>query len=348
MIFTDWRQLARPGESYNGCAYRVFGDTMAPSLVRAGAEESSRELTILLRAIANSPEARIESFATGHHPFAEALATRMPAFQMPSRARKSAPSVPARRREERLEEPERPFSVALEAFSEQIASALTRLSSGLQRLILHLDVSTDLDRHGDKERYYHLLEMLIPASILTHLTLNTQDHNRSTYYPDDYRPTIRVLRAVLNDFYSSYLQTINLRGWTISSGLLRSFLQRHAGTLRVVRLENCFVDCDGIELAEWAGENLLLNGVDLNLSFGFEVHEPRGFRWEHIDRDDPEILLARAEHLWLAGRQNLIVRERSARTVGHESDEDMDEDSDEDIDEDSAEDSDTDSAEDRW
>ena len=96
------------------------------------------------------------------------------------------------------------------------------------------------------------------------------------------------------------------------------FLHRHAPTLRILRLQNCFVDRNVIELAQWAGGHLLLDGVDLKLSFAFEVSGR--FRWETIDREDPNILLTSLQTLWLAGRPNLISAQRCARIIGYSDD----------------------------
>ena len=69
IVLTDWRGLVRSGESYDACARRLFGDTLAPELRFWDYEADATAFNDILSASAQVPNATFETFTVGPHPF---------------------------------------------------------------------------------------------------------------------------------------------------------------------------------------------------------------------------------------------------------------------------------------
>ena len=112
-----------------------------------------------------------------------------------------------------------------------------------------------------------------------------------------------LFKCYLNDLYFPRLNCLELRNWVMPETGVRSLLSKHALTLRELRLIECHVDGDMHLMGKCAGQNLALTGIRIEDE---AVLDPIWFE------DAPESIGTLApydEPLWLAGRENLIVRE---------------------------------------
>jgi hypothetical protein len=93
--------------------------------------------------------------------------------------------------------------------------------------------------------------------------------------------------------------------------LLEGFLARHASSLRAIHFINCHLVGDQVSLAKWAGKALNLDGIEIDLIPGTHVYcleVQSGDSIKEIPVDTA--LIPENEPVWLAGRQNFIVRKR--------------------------------------
>jgi hypothetical protein len=91
--------------------------------------------------------------------------------------------------------------------------------------------------------------------------------------------------------------------------LLEEFLARHASTLRAIRFINCHLVGDQVSLAKWAGKALDLDGIEISLIPLTHVYYLQGRSEGTIEEMPVETaLVPENEPVWLAGRQNFIVR----------------------------------------
>ena len=91
--------------------------------------------------------------------------------------------------------------------------------------------------------------------------------------------------------------------------LLEEFLARHASTLRAIHFLNCHLVGDQVSLAKWAGKALDLDGIEISLIHGTHVSYLEGQSDGTIEEIPVDTaLIPENEPVWLAGRQNFIVR----------------------------------------
>lgn len=91
--------------------------------------------------------------------------------------------------------------------------------------------------------------------------------------------------------------------------LLEEFLARHASTFRAIHFINCQLVGDQISLAKWADKTLDLDGIEISLIHGTHVYYLQGQSDGTIEEIPVDTaLIPENGPVWLAGRQNFIVR----------------------------------------
>lgn len=111
-----------------------------------------------------------------------------------------------------------------------------------------------------------------------------------------------------------HLRSLSLRRWIFSAQELRSFLLKHAPTIRDLHLLGCLCGDDEDALARWGGENLNLSGIELSgFLFAVDVSSVNLHNWKRVDlaqwrKMEPMVSkqeIVYLETLWLAGRPTL-------------------------------------------
>jgi hypothetical protein len=161
-------------------------------------------------------------------------------------------------------------------------------------------------------------QTLAEASNLEHLTLAIRLPKSARLLRSIDQGKV-VFSSWLADRHYYRLKTIDLRGWILPQVLLEEFLTRHASTLRAIHFINCHLVGDQVSLAKWTGKALDLDGIEISLIHGTHVYvqSQSDGTIEEIPVDTA--LIPENEPVWLAGRQNFIVRKPltgSLRTDG--------------------------------
>ena len=277
IVITDWRALARSDESYCDCAHRLFGNTLAPSLMLSNSANPDMLFEELMWGIEDSEDARIMQFSTGSHFFEDE--TYDP------------------------DDPRAPMGI-----SPHVVDCMFGIVGRIRQLRLSLNINPELLEHMPRDSDDRIQQTLAKASNLEHLTLTIR-------FPEG----ARVLRNIdqgkevflawLADQHYSHLKTMDLRGWILPQVLLEEFLARHASTLRAIHFINCHLVGDQVSLAKWASKALDLDGIEISLIPGTHIYYPQGQSDGTIEaRPVDTALLPENEPVWLAGRQNFIVR----------------------------------------
>ena len=244
IVITDWRGLARPDESYSDCAHRLFGNTLAPSLMMPKSANPNMLFEQLMWAIEDSEDVRIMQFSTGAHFF-----------------------------EDETHEPNDPRApIGIPA---HVVDCMLGIVGRLRQLRLSLNVNPELLEHmpiGSDDR---VQQTLAKASNLEHLTLTIRlpQGQRVLRNIDQGK---ELFSSWLADRHYSHLKTIELRRWILPQVLLEEFLARHAFTLRAIHFINYHLVGDQVSLAKWAGKALELDGIEIRLIPGTHVYFLQG------------------------------------------------------------------------
>ena len=287
ITFTDWRGLAKDDESYNQCARRLWGDMLAPTMIAPYKSRNFRSLANLVWSIPDYAFGQIETLAGGPHMFEEDVATD--------------------------NDPRIPQYIHRRVFTKDVTPTFQRLFAGLRSLRLPIAVGGTLARWDPEESDVCLREALTSATQLTKLSLSIweAEHDGGLWQSggDDDHPVASEI--YLSELHFPQLKHLDLTRWLMPQNLLHDFLSRHAPTLRELRFIDCVVDSDAIAMAEWAGENLDLTGIELDNARA--TGKPRMTWWVAQNKGAPRnygVLDEGDEPIWLAGRNNMIVKEQ--------------------------------------
>lgn len=311
IIFTDYRGLARNGESYDICCRRLFGRSLEPQHagISGQTSPSGDNMFSLLRIIAQVPTTHIDSLAIGPHAF-EYAGEDMSELIDPNH-------------------PQNPQYLDISAFEDvplEPNDELVRVLGQLQHLRLALCYSGC--RSDEKHMREQLRKFLTASSPrLQTLTLHmiylfwggareVPKVDNDTHY--------EVFNSVVLPTHMPYLRSLSLRRWIFSAEELRNFLLKHSTTLRDLHILGCLCGDDEDGLARWGGQNLRLNGIELS---GFlsavDTRSANLRNWTRIDpaqwrKMEPTVLerkIRYLEALWLAGRSNNVKRQMRVEIV---------------------------------
>ena len=293
VTLTDYRGLARNGESYDSCCRRLFGNMPEPDRLTED-PKSWIEFLNLIHAISAVPTARVESFSLGPHPFEPCILNTNALGRYFNGL--IGPQMPQRLAVERLNE----------AFENQnsIPPPITIVFAHLKRLFLQLEFGYDSYNATQRccPKLLGMKKMLgLTVSTLTHLTVSATS------------PAFDVASEAVNpDFLLSLdferLKYLDLRYSYVSDiGALMDFFRRHSSTLRQLRVLESRIDHDEATLAKWAGANLSLDGVEIRNVADVGLPEytssrTRSSRTSKLPRH--KLSLEARESLWLAGGKN--------------------------------------------
>lgn len=218
VVFTDWRSLRLPKETYADCARRLFGTTLAPRGLHLSNDRDQWQSLMAGLEINNG--ARIQELSVG-----------TPAFQIDEFAKVLGPD----------------HRNAVEVPCECFWGRTPRLS-GLRRMHLNLGVSREYGRSlahprsdgGGEDGVQQALAAV--ASNIEHLTLAMRleeaEHERAPVLD---RRTVGslIFQLWLGTQHFLRLTTLELHGMTFPISEFKAFLQRHRSSLRKVTIINC-------------------------------------------------------------------------------------------------------------
>lgn len=296
VVYGDFRLTAFPGESFDGCCRRLFGNTLQPKQ-----DELALDLRRLLRAILLAPPTRINSFAVGPHLFEAShdyylqdVAANHELYETGARF----PTVLPR---------DRGVSMDEAAFG-----ALRQMCGTLRHLRLPIDVQSE---------YRPALRKTLEASShsLTNLSVSAWDFrpffNNAT--PDGTALVDDVSRdcfvEVIAGVRFEVLSMLDLRGFVLAQDTFCSFLEIHKTTLRELHLVENVIEGKSEQLANWGRRNLILSGVlisnrpDVPASYNEGVSRKKQ-RKKSKKKASSNPTPGQLEALWLDGRHNHLAR----------------------------------------
>lgn len=311
IAFTDYRGLAREGESYDTCCRRLFGRSLEPQHagVSGQATPSGNCLFSLLQIAAETPSACIDSLAIGPH------------------------SVEYTGEDiEEVADPNHPLNpqyLDISAFEDVKLEPKDKLCAVLGQL---RNLRLALCYSGCRSDEQHMREQLrkyldASAPQLHTLTLHTiylfwGGVHQVPKVDNDTR--FEVFGSIVSPLNMPLLRSLSLRRWIFSSRELKVFLIKHAPTLRDLHLLGCLCGDNEDELAQWGGETLNLDGVELDgflSAVDIVSANPRNWtqvdsvKWQSMNSTVSKQNLACLEALWLAGRPNVVERQQKVEMV---------------------------------
>lgn len=311
VVFTDYRGLARNGESYDSCCRRLFGRSLEPRHAGIGGQTtpSGDNIFALLQVIAQCPKAHMDSLAIGPHAF-EYTGEDMSELIDPNH-------------------PENPQYLDISAFENvplEPGDELIRVLGRLQHLRLALCYS---GCRSDEQHMREQLRKFLGASTPRLQTLTL--HMIYLFWGGirevpkvDNDARFEVFRSVVSPMYMPHLRSLSLRRWIFSAEELKHFLLKHSSTLRDLHLLGCLCGDDEEELARWGGKNLNLSGVELSGFLSAVAVRSANLRdWRRADPAQWRLIVSalseqksrHLETLWLAGRSNVVSRQRKVEIV---------------------------------
>lgn len=319
VVITDYRGRARKGESYAELCLRLFGTTLPPDdLSVIGNMFAVREV---IMAVDFLPDARLDSFIIGRHPFssikpmlAENYDTSLLAPEVfYDGGRFDSAGGPNAFDADTCTEAFQPLRTLSLTYHDRRGSSYTGTMP--ENIWYMLSAARQTLRH---------LSITLAGDLLVEPHLNAE-----FIYPEE------------SDFLAlkfDFLQSVEFRHLRLPNvDNLRGFLNRHKDTLREVRLVDCIQDGGktGIDmaadLATWGRDNLQLTGiesihkVDLDRLVIAQPGETGENNWTLITSPDPEAALRRVERLeevWIHHRANSLLRsvdvaDRAERAKDH-------------------------------
>ncbi|KAL1581975.1 hypothetical protein WHR41_09334 [Cladosporium halotolerans] len=306
IVATDYRSLARRGESYDECCRRLFGKTLEPQHVGAGGETGVAGdcLFSLMEILAKTSKTQVNRLAVGPHAFEY---TGEDASEL---------ADPYHPRNPRYLDVGSFHGIPLGPCS-AVAGVLGHLET-LRLVLCYSGNRSDEDHVRDQLRQF----LRSAAPRLQVLTLNM------IYLFWGGREEIpRVSESVRFDVFPSvlapirmpYLRSLSLRRWIFTADKLKAFLLAHTETLCDLHLLACLCGDDEWALAHWGSQNLNLTSVELT---GFlavlDYGSANPHHWQNVSktqwnemRPDVNEQHARAlEGIWLRGRPNKVIRQQ--------------------------------------
>lgn len=316
VFYTDFRALARSGESLRGLCDRLFGQILSPELMPDDEQgfhdhqESGDDLKAFIRILANVSLSRLTSLSFGR---GDNSSWDAPALGYYTSPRMVIPGL-------------------LTDETEQTRSLL--------RSILHLSLPVEISYlPEDVEVYWPVMNtqrlLSYTADTLTHLNLETGLY--SGLHRDFFDLVAKakaVFGEILGRIHFQALTTIVFRGWMFLLNDLEHFLLTHAGTLRNMHLINCcLADANKDELMSCIESTLepalALTGVEI-YALMYEARCLQRYRYKlrqrarHIQelpgedeeeeqqmappRQQPRLDRTDLEELFLGGRRNAVAR----------------------------------------
>ena len=311
VTFTDYRGLAREGESYDTCCRRLFGRSLEPQHAGVSGQStpSGESLFSLLKIAAEAPSACIDSLAIGPHSF-EYTGEDIVEVADPNH-------------------PQNPQYLDISAFEDvqlEPEDKLLAVLGQLRNLRLALCYSgCRSDEQHMREQLRKFLKASAPQlhTLTLHMIYLFWGGMRQVPKVDN-DTRFEVFSSIVTPLHMPFLRSLSLRRWIFSSRELKVFLLKHAFTLRDLHLLGCLCGDDEDELARWGGENLNLDGVELGgflSAVDIASANPRNWtqvnsaQWQTMDPTVSERNLACLEALWLVGRPNVVERQQRVEIV---------------------------------
>ncbi|KAK4497450.1 hypothetical protein PRZ48_011901 [Zasmidium cellare] len=307
VVFGDYRNIAKDEESYSECCARLFGDTLEPyglnvdpnaDYMTAGMAidevdqpdpfDELIELASVLHSVDQRTRSRFRTFSIGGHAF-----MRLP----------GGPQGIMLREGDIQGNPGIPLNLGEDAEPE-IDSLDFKGFEGVQHLALPVEVyepKFDLNPDDERENMQYICfgagfvrPMLQHAApTLTHLELS------ATKLSVRNNEAVTILQKLFFDLDFPTLRHLDLRGWVLQADPTTAFLSKVSTTLKELRLI-CNVVFDPAKLAQWGGENLCLDGVQI---YNYD-HGVVGVEEDALDEHASLV----HEGQWLAGRQNYLAK----------------------------------------
>lgn len=248
---TDYRILAHRGEKYDDLLNRLFGQQVEPD-IDPGCYMDVSHLFEVLVLIGGFPESRIDTFCYGEHPFIlddDYLAH-------------------ARDQTRKL----RPSRLYPSTFCGDTCAKNLPFISRLKELTLPIvwDVEWEepqfpgLEGTAQRNPEETIHRILASAARLTKLSFAVDGMRTSSSF-----------RAVMVRLQFPYLECFELHRWRLNTNNLRTFLSAHGSTPRELRLIYCICPDGERELAEWAGQEMSLTGVEMTVPHSVVRTAPR-------------------------------------------------------------------------
>ena len=316
VFYTDFRALARRGESLRELCNRLFGQSLSPELLSGDEQgfgnhqESRDDLMTLLRILAKASPSRLTSLSLGR---GDNSAWDELALCYYTNPRMIIPDLTTNEEEQ-----------------------TQSLFRSIRRLTLPVEISylpEDLEVYWPVYDIQRLLSYT--ADTLTHLDLETQLYSGlHRDFFDMIAEAKVVFGDVLGQIHFQALTTVVFRGWMVPLHNLEHFLLTHAGTLQNMHLINCcLADASKDELMNSIKSTLepalALTGVEI-YALMYEARCLQRYRHklrqrarriqEFPDEDEEEVQqmpfsrgqarLDRTdiENLFLGGRRNAVTR----------------------------------------
>lgn len=319
LTFTDYRGLARRGETYMELCIRLFGNMLEPERWHWSLDNGSctTEAIAVLEVISKS-KVGLQSVSFGPHSF------EMVSFP-----------------QEPLVTYKEPHFLSLDDLDygeSELSPNWTSLFKGLRslRLPLLFVEATFPEQHAEK------LMKAIPDTV-EHLALGAKGPVEG--YEALQQANSQVLRPfkhLVSGLHFPKMKTLELEGWCIQLSTLKEFLLAHASTLRTLHLINIYFVSDGDVIDKGLSQfgasmatELHLNGIEIT---NVEVCGPLEIpdlpaeddTWlipgQHDDDewDGDALVIANPntpmEAKFLGGRPNHVHRRRPATAPGHKGD----------------------------
>jgi hypothetical protein len=305
VVSTDYRSLAREGESYDICCQRLFGKVLEPQHVGADGPGGITGdcLFFLLNVLAEMSSVRIHSLALGPHAFEY---TGEDTIDLVDR---NHPQNPRYLDISLLEDVHLGPSSKIHQVMEQLEQL---------RLALCYSGKRSGERHlNDKVRM--LLEASAPRmrSLTLHMIYLFWGGVREV--PKVFHSThFDTFKSIVMPLHMPNLRSLSLRRWIFTAEELKAFLLAHAVTLRDLHLLGCLCGDDETRLAQWGGRTLALTGVELSgFLAALESRSPNPHGWKSVDQVQwsqmrsglTEQEVRNLELVWLSGRENRVDRQ---------------------------------------
>lgn len=282
--YTDWRALAREGESYDELCRRLFGSTVTPVWNLLHRDHRSH-LIQFLSVVGEAPWS-LRSLTIGRHPF------QFDSFDEKRYSSRYSAYKPQEDSERRLSElPIVPF------LSSDTMSTWTALLPNLHSLYLP-EFTEELGDYNSESAAMHaghqfdearsVLALATPRLAELGLSASKSDAHLDRYGEPD------IFHSLLLPLQFQRLRSLSLRGLCFKLEDLGNFLLAHKSTLRVLHIIDSHCKApyeDFMFLVENWGPQLSLTGVEVV-----------GLRFEEVSPPESEQEL-RAEHARLQRRR---------------------------------------------
>jgi hypothetical protein len=320
VTFTDYRGLARRGETYLDLCTRLFGNMLEPERWHWTLDNGvcTTEAIAVLEVIAKS-KVGLQSLSFGPH-FYEMV---------------SFPQEPL----SNYKEPHYLSIEDLDYGDGELSPDWTLLLKGLRSLRLPLLFAEAAFPDDHVEKMLHA----VPDTV-EHLALSAkgpvEGYERLCHASAQ---VLRPFKQLISGLRFPKLTSLELEGWCMQLSTLKTFLLAHAATLRTLHLINIYIVCDDdnsvhenwSKIAAWMAEELILTGVEItNVSVLGPAETP-----DIPAEDDSWLILGEHEvDYWdgfttvfaepntvmeakfLGGRPNNVHRRRPATAPGHRGD----------------------------